>query len=78
MPVHLRGRIVPNYAMIDNDARIPFWREVGEAVHEHDCKFILQLSHGGRQRDINGIEYPDGPELDRQARSDPRLPAASG
>ena len=60
VPVHLRGRIVPNYAMIDNDSRIPFWRAVGEAVHEHDCKFILQLSHSGRQRDINGIEYPRG------------------
>jgi 2,4-dienoyl-CoA reductase (NADPH2) len=60
VPVHVRGRIVPNYAMIDHDSRIPFWRAVGRAVHEHDCKFILQLSHGGRQRDINGIEYPSG------------------
>jgi 2,4-dienoyl-CoA reductase-like NADH-dependent reductase (Old Yellow Enzyme family) len=60
VPVHLRGRIVPNYAMIDSDARIPFWREVGKAVHAYDCKFIMQLSHGGRQRDINGIEYPTG------------------
>jgi 2,4-dienoyl-CoA reductase (NADPH2) len=60
VPVHLRGRIVPNYAMIDHDNKIPFWRAVGKAVHEHDCKFILQLSHGGRQRDINGIEYPKG------------------
>jgi 2,4-dienoyl-CoA reductase-like NADH-dependent reductase (Old Yellow Enzyme family) len=58
--VHLRGRIVPNYAMIDHDRHIPFWRTLGEAVHEHDCKFIMQLSHGGRQRDINGIEYPKG------------------
>ena len=60
VPVHLRGRIVPNYAMIDHDRHIPFWRAVGEAVHEHDCKFILQLSHSGRQRDINGIEHPTG------------------
>jgi 2,4-dienoyl-CoA reductase-like NADH-dependent reductase (Old Yellow Enzyme family) len=57
VPVHLRGRIVPNYAMIDNDSRIPFWRKVGEAVHAHDCRFILQLSHSGRQRDVPGIEY---------------------
>jgi 2,4-dienoyl-CoA reductase (NADPH2) len=69
VPVHLRGRIVPNYAMIDNDSRIPFWREVGRAVHEHDCKFILQLSHGGRQRDIDGIEYPKG--LSSTDKSDP-------
>ena len=69
VPVHLRGRIVPNYAMIDSDERIPFWREVGKAVHAHDCKFIMQLSHGGRQRDINGIEYPKG--LSSTSKRDP-------
>src|SRR5207253_4518418 len=60
VPVQMRGRIVPNYATIDRDERIPFWRELGKRVHEHDCKYILQLSHGGRQRDIQGIEYPKG------------------
>src|SRR5205814_559979 len=40
-PVHIRGRILPNYAMIDNDDKIPFWRAVGETVHRYDCKFIL-------------------------------------
>jgi 2,4-dienoyl-CoA reductase (NADPH2) len=69
VPVHLRGRIVPNYAMIDDDSRIPFWRAVGNAVHRYDCRFILQLSHGGRQRDINGIEYPVG--LSSTGESDP-------
>ena len=69
VPVQLRGRIVPNYAMIDHDRHIPFWRAVGQAVHAHDCKFILQLSHGGRQRDINGIEYPVG--LSSTSKSDP-------
>jgi 2,4-dienoyl-CoA reductase-like NADH-dependent reductase (Old Yellow Enzyme family) len=69
VPVHLRGRIVPNYAMIDHDRHIPFWRAVGKAVHEHDCKFILQLSHSGRQRDINGIEYPTG--LSSTSKADP-------
>jgi len=49
VPVHHRERILPNYAMIDRDDRIPFWRQVGEKVHEHGCKFILQLSHAGRQ-----------------------------
>jgi 2,4-dienoyl-CoA reductase (NADPH2) len=58
VPVHIRGRIMPNYATIDRDERIPFWRALGKAVHEHDCKYILQLSHGGRQRDVQGIEYP--------------------
>ena len=56
VPVALRGRIVPNYAMIDHDRHIPFWRAVGKAVHEHDCRYILQLSHAGRQRDIPGVE----------------------
>ena len=69
VPVQLRGRIVPGYATIHEDRMIPFWRAVGKAVHEHDCKFILQLSHGGRQRDINGIEYPIG--LSSTAKSDP-------
>lgn len=60
VPVHIRGRIMPNYATIDRDERIPFWRALGKAVHEFDCRYILQLSHGGRQRDIPGIEYPLG------------------
>src|SRR5580700_1291720 len=60
VPVTMRGRIVPNYATIDRDECIPFWRELGERVHEFDCKFILQLSHGGRQRDLPGFEYPKG------------------
>src|SRR5262245_45383824 len=69
VPVHLRGRILPNYAMIDDDRHIPFWRRLGEAVHEHDCRFILQLSHGGRQRDLSGVEYPVG--LSSTDESDP-------
>ena len=55
-PISLEGRIVPNAAMIDCDDRIPFWEKVGETVHQHGCKFILQLSHSGRQRDIEGVE----------------------
>lgn len=56
VPVHLRGRILPQYAMVDADDKIPFWRKVGERVHEHGCKFIMQLSHSGRQRDVGGVE----------------------
>jgi 2,4-dienoyl-CoA reductase-like NADH-dependent reductase (Old Yellow Enzyme family) len=55
-PVHISGRIMPNYAMIDSDDKIPFWRKVVEKVHEYDCKFITQLSHSGRQRDVPGVE----------------------
>ena len=60
VPVHPRGRIIPYYATIDRDDRIPFWRALGTAVHQHDCKFIMQLSHGGRQRDIPDLLYPKG------------------
>lgn len=69
VPVHIRGRIVPNYATIDRDDRVPFWRELGRRVHEHDCRFILQLSHGGRQRDVQGIEFEKG--LSSTGRPDP-------
>jgi 2,4-dienoyl-CoA reductase-like NADH-dependent reductase (Old Yellow Enzyme family) len=61
VPVAMRGRIMPNYATIDRDACIPFWKRLVEQVHgESDCKYILQLSHGGRQRDVPGIEYAKG------------------
>jgi len=69
VPVAPRGRIMPNYATIDSDDRIPFWRELGSRVHEHDCCFILQLSHAGRQRDIPGIEFPKG--LSSTSKRDP-------
>ena len=69
VPMLLQKRIVPNYAMIDRDQTVPFWREVGRAVHEYDCKYILQLSHGGRQRDVAGVEYPVG--LSSTSKSDP-------
>lgn len=69
VPVTSRGRIMPNYATIEADDRIPFWRELGKRVHEHDCRFILQLSHAGRQRDIPGIEYAKG--LSSTAKSEP-------
>jgi 2,4-dienoyl-CoA reductase-like NADH-dependent reductase (Old Yellow Enzyme family) len=56
VPISRRGRILTNYAFIDADDKIPFWRKVGEAVHEYDCKYIMQLSHGGRQQDVGGVE----------------------
>ncbi len=55
-PVSIEGRIIPNVATIHHDDRIPFWRELVKQVHQHDCKYIIQLSHSGRQRDIGGIE----------------------
>jgi 2,4-dienoyl-CoA reductase (NADPH2) len=56
VPVHISGRILPGYPMIDADDKIPFWRHVIERVHQYDCRFIIQLSHGGRQRDVPGVE----------------------
>lgn len=67
--VDLRGRIVPNFASIDDDAKIPFWSELGERIHEHDCKYVLQLAHAGRQRDIAGFEYKTG--LSSTSKADP-------
>ncbi len=55
-PVSIEGRITPNVVTIDCDERIPFWHTVGETVHRYGCKYIIQLSHSGRQRDIEGIE----------------------
>jgi 2,4-dienoyl-CoA reductase (NADPH2) len=69
-PVHIRGRILPNYATISDDDRIPFWRRVGETVHAYGCKYILQLSHSGRQQDIGGIENLGKPALSSTSQSD--------
>jgi 2,4-dienoyl-CoA reductase (NADPH2) len=56
VPISIRGRILTNYAVIDHDDKIDFWRRVGDSVHEYGCKYIVQLSHGGRQQDVGGIE----------------------
>jgi len=58
VPIALGGRVLPNYAFIDHDDKIPFWTQVGQAVRaaNKDCKFFLQLSYSGRQQDIAGIE----------------------
>ena len=71
VPVHIRGRILPNYATIDRDERIPFWKQVGDVVHQYDCRLILQLSHSGRQQDIGGIENLNQKALSSTGRTDP-------
>lgn len=55
VPVTLDGRIMPGYAGIHADDTIASWRVVGEAVHTHGSKFIIQLSHSGRQMDVPGV-----------------------
>ncbi len=57
VPVAIRGRILPNYATIDRDDRIPFWRELGKRVHEHDCKFIMQEQAGADAIHVSGGGY---------------------
>lgn len=71
VPVAIRGRIMPNYATIHCDETIPFWRKVGEKVHEYDCKFILQLSHSGRQQDIGGVENLGKKALSSTSQTEP-------
>ncbi|WLB09524.1 NADH:flavin oxidoreductase [Bradyrhizobium elkanii] len=55
VPVTLEGRIMSGYATVHTDDFIPFWRRLGASVHRHDCRFIMQLSHSGRQQDVPGI-----------------------
>jgi 2,4-dienoyl-CoA reductase (NADPH2) len=55
VPVMMSGRIMANYATIHRDDFVPFWKRVGQVVHRHDCKFIVQLSHSGRQQDVPGL-----------------------
>ncbi len=54
-PVTLDGRIMTGYAGIHRDETIPQWQTLGDAVHMHDCRYIMQLSHSGRQMDLPGI-----------------------
>ncbi|HUE75597.1 MAG TPA: NADH:flavin oxidoreductase, partial [Chloroflexota bacterium] len=71
VPVSIRGRILPSYATIDRDDRIPFWRKLGETVHRHDCKFIVQLSHSGRQQDMAGVENYGRKALSSTSQTEP-------
>ena len=55
------GVAVPGYATIDDDRTIPSWRRLVEAVHQFDCRYIIQLHFSGRQRDIPRKEFVDIP-----------------
>ena len=56
VPIASHGRILTNYAMIDCDERIEDWARLIRQVHTYDCRFIIQLSHSGRQRDEEGFD----------------------
>ncbi len=55
VPVLMEGRIIAGYATVHRDDFIPLWAKLGEAVHSFDAKFIMQLSHSGRQMDLPGV-----------------------
>ncbi len=55
VPVLMEGRIIAGYGTVHRDDFIPLWAKVGEAVHAHGSKFIMQLSHSGRQMDLPGL-----------------------
>jgi 2,4-dienoyl-CoA reductase-like NADH-dependent reductase (Old Yellow Enzyme family) len=55
VPVLMEGRIIAGYATVHRDEFIPHWQKLGEAIHSFDCKFIMQLSHSGRQLDVPGV-----------------------
>ncbi|HEX8190912.1 MAG TPA: NADH:flavin oxidoreductase [Pyrinomonadaceae bacterium] len=69
--VSVAGRHVPNFATIHSDEQIPFWRAVGERVHGHDCKYILQLNHAGRQMDFRGVDNLRLPALSSTSEAEP-------
>ena len=53
-----RGRIVPNYATIDRDDAVPFWRELGRRSTSTTASTSCSSRHAGRQRDIR-VRVPE-------------------
>jgi 2,4-dienoyl-CoA reductase (NADPH2) len=68
VPVTMHGRIMAGYATVHTDEYIPFWQRLGDAVHRYDCKFIMQLSHSGRQQDVPGVSNLDRVALSSTSR----------
>jgi 2,4-dienoyl-CoA reductase (NADPH2) len=58
VPIDVSGRVLPNYAFIDHNNKVPFWKRLKLALPTN-CPYILQLSYSGRQRDLGGIENLD-------------------
>ncbi|HLY81039.1 MAG TPA: NADH:flavin oxidoreductase [Caulobacteraceae bacterium] len=63
VPVLMEGRIIASYATVHRDDFIPLWAKLGEVIHSLDCKFIMQLSHSGRQMDLPGVHNLARPTL---------------
>ncbi len=63
VPVRMDGRIIAGYATIHCDEFIPLWQTLGEAVRANGAKYIIQLSHSGRQMDLPGIHNQHRPTI---------------
>lgn len=63
VPVLMEGRIIANYATIHRDDFIPLWERLGKAVQTHGARYIIQLSHSGRQMDLPGVHNQARPTL---------------
>jgi 2,4-dienoyl-CoA reductase (NADPH2) len=61
VPVLMEGRIIAGYATVHRDDFIPLWEKLGKAVHSFDARFIMQLSHSGRQMDLPGVHNQHRP-----------------
>jgi len=70
VPVLMEGRIIASYATVHRDDFIPLWAKLGEVIHGLDCKFIMQLSHSGRQMDLPGVHNLARPTLSSTSRKE--------
>jgi 2,4-dienoyl-CoA reductase (NADPH2) len=71
VPVLMEGRIINQYATMHRDEWIPLWAKVIESVHSYDTKFIIQLSHSGRQLDLPGIHNKERIPLSSTSKKEP-------
>ncbi|MFL6845688.1 MAG: NADH:flavin oxidoreductase [Allosphingosinicella sp.] len=71
VPVLMEGRIINQYATIHRDDFIPLWARIVESVHAHDTRFIIQLSHSGRQLDLPGIHNKERLPLSSTSKREP-------
>src|SRR3954449_10901685 len=46
LPIHVRGRVLPNYAFIDTDDKVLFWQKL-KAKLPKGCPYFLRLSYSG-------------------------------
>jgi 2,4-dienoyl-CoA reductase (NADPH2) len=70
VPVLMEGRIIAGYATVHRDDFIPLWARLGEAVHSFGARYIMQLSHSGRQMDLPGIHNQHRPTLSSTSRKE--------